>query len=57
MKAIPIILFLHGFVHDELFQMMKHGDTLRIKTGAMVNLVLFEIAKHFNSIDLTFCIV
>jgi hypothetical protein len=51
---VKTILFVHGFVKDELLNAIKHGK-LRVKIGAVYLLGLWDFFRAMNRIDAFIC--
>jgi len=51
---VKTILFVHGFVKDELLNAIKHGK-LRVKMGAVYLLGLWDFSRAMNRIDVFIC--
>jgi len=51
---VKTILFVHGFVKDELLNAIKHGK-LRRKIGAVYLLGLWDFSRAMNRVDVFIC--
>jgi hypothetical protein len=53
--GVPVALFLHGYVYDELFQRMLHGAGIKNKISAATQVIMFNSAKFLNTVNLYIC--
>ncbi|MEM0216797.1 MAG: glycosyltransferase [Candidatus Bathyarchaeia archaeon] len=55
LSGVPIALFLHGYIYNELFRAILYGVGLKNKIGAAITATMFKAAVSLNTIDLYVC--